>query len=63
MNRDVVLDQARKFIPIIDRYNRDIRGNPRISDEADALLEEVIALNARYEFVWAKMAFEYAEIK
>lgn len=56
IDKDVVLSQARKFIPIIEGYDPDVMDEIRgIADGASASLEEVIALNARYEFVWAKM--------
>lgn len=54
LERDSVLDQASEFIPAIERYDADIMEEMRgLADGAGLSLEEVVALNARYEFVWA----------
>lgn len=63
MDKDLVLDQARKFIPAIESYDREIMEEIRgIADGAGVSLEEVVALNSRYEFVWSRMAVEHARV-
>lgn len=63
MERGLVLDQARGFIPAIERYDGEIMEEIRgIADGAGVSLEEVVALNSRYEFIWSKMAVEQAGV-
>lgn len=60
MDRGLVLDQARRFIPAIEGYDSEIMEEIRgIADGAGVSLEEVVALNSRYEFIWSKMAVEH----
>jgi isopenicillin-N N-acyltransferase-like protein len=60
MDRMLVLEQARGFIPMIEMYDREIMEEIRgIADGAGISVEEAVALNSRYEFVWAKMAVEH----
>ncbi len=57
MGRGEVLAQAGEFIPHIEAYDREIMEELRgMADGAEASLEEVVALNSRYELVWARMA-------
>lgn len=63
MDRDLVLDQARRFIPAIESYDGEIMEEIRgIADGAGVSLEEVIALNSRYEFIWSQMAVEHGRV-
>lgn len=56
MSREYVLGQAAQFTPFIRDYDlhifEELKG---IAKGAGASLEELIALNARYEFIWAEM--------
>ena len=52
--RDRVVEWCRSLIPIIGEYDADILEELRgVAKGADLSLEEIIALNARYELVWA----------
>ncbi|MFC2006126.1 C45 family autoproteolytic acyltransferase/hydrolase [Chloroflexota bacterium] len=52
--RQQVLEQCRGLIPIIGEYDADILEELEgVAKGADLSIEEVIALNARYELVWA----------
>ena len=56
LDREWVIRHASKFVPEIERYDPDILTEMRgLADGARLTLEEVVALNSRYEFVWAKM--------
>lgn len=53
--RPEVLEQCRKFVPIIGEYDASILEELEgVARGADLSLEEIIALNARYELVWAQ---------
>ena len=55
LDRRLVLGKTREFIPVIERYDPDILEELRgVADGAELSLEEIIALNARYEFIWAE---------
>ena len=56
LDREGVISNASKFVPEIERYDPEILTEMRgIADGAGLTLEEIVALNSRYEFVWAKM--------
>lgn len=56
MSRDYVLGQAAEFAAIIQDYDPNILDELKgISQGAGCSLDELIALNARYEFIWAEM--------
>lgn len=56
LERESVLAQAAKFIPAIERYDSDLlKELEGVAQGAGVTLEEIIALNARYELVWSKM--------
>jgi len=64
MDREFVLKKTGEFVKPIERYDKEILDEMKgLADGADVTLEEIIALNARYEFVWAKMEIEYIERK
>jgi isopenicillin-N N-acyltransferase-like protein len=53
LKHDEVLARARTFIPIIEKFDRDLMDEIRgIADGADAMLEEIMALNARTEIMF-----------
>ena len=56
MSREYVLGQAAEFAPFIRDYDpgifEELKG---ISQGAGVSLDELLALNARYEFIWAEM--------
>ncbi|HEX76934.1 MAG TPA: hypothetical protein G4O03_00735 [Dehalococcoidia bacterium] len=53
--RPEVLERCRKFVPVIGEYDADILEELEgVARGADLSLEEIIALNARYELVWAQ---------
>jgi len=52
--RPEVLEQCRSFVPVIGEYDADILEELEgIARGAEVALEEVIALNVRYELLWA----------
>lgn len=52
--RAEVLEQCRGFVPVIGEYDADILEELEgVARGADLSLEEIIALNARYELLWA----------
>jgi isopenicillin-N N-acyltransferase-like protein len=51
--RDRLLEHCRGLIPVLGEYNDDILQELEgLSKGAEVLLEEIVALNARYELVW-----------
>jgi isopenicillin-N N-acyltransferase-like protein len=59
LERDWVLLQSGRFRPMIKKYDPDILDEMQgIAEGSGVSLEEIIALNCRYEFVWAKMSFD-----
>jgi isopenicillin-N N-acyltransferase-like protein len=59
LERDLVLSKCTGFIPAIRRYDKDILEELKgVAEGSHLSLEEIIAINARYEFVWAKMSFD-----
>jgi isopenicillin-N N-acyltransferase-like protein len=59
MEREVVLEKTREFIKPIEKYDNEILEELRgVADGAKVMLEEIIALNSRYEFVWSTMGME-----
>jgi isopenicillin-N N-acyltransferase like protein len=56
LDREWVVEQSSRFLPQIERYDSSILEELRgVAEGARLSLEEVVALNCRYEFVWAKM--------
>lgn len=56
LEKEFVMRQAARFVPEIERYDPEILTEMRgLADGARLSLEEIVALNCRYEFVWAKM--------
>lgn len=56
MDRDYVLELAGKFVHPIEKYDGQIlRELEGVAAGVGISLEEVLALNARYELVWAKL--------
>ena len=52
--RPEILELCRGFIPVIGKYDADIMEEMEgIARGAGAMLEEIVALNARYELLWA----------
>jgi isopenicillin-N N-acyltransferase-like protein len=55
MKKKEILAKSREFVPIIGEYDADILEELEgIASGAGLPLEEIIALNARYELVWAQ---------
>jgi isopenicillin-N N-acyltransferase-like protein len=53
--RPEVLEKCRQFIPIIGEYDADIMEELQgLAKGADLSLEEIIALNTRYELLWGE---------
>lgn len=57
LTRQSVLTKARKFIPIIQKHDeemfQEIRG---LAESTSSKLEEILALNVRYELIWGSWA-------
>lgn len=53
MDRPEILDKCRQFVPPIGEYDADILEELQgLASGSDLSLEEVIALNVRYELIW-----------
>jgi len=58
MEKSRVNELASKFAPIIEKYDSEILQEMRgVSEGAGVSLEEIIAINCRYELVWAQMQY------
>jgi isopenicillin-N N-acyltransferase-like protein len=58
MDSDAVIRLAKKFIPHIEKYDTDLLEEMKgIAEGSKSKLEEIIALNCRYEFVWTEMQY------
>lgn len=57
LSRKTVLATARKFKPIFDKYDREMLEEMNgLAASTDCMLEEILALNVRYELIWGSWA-------